>query len=71
MKTTKLLTTAALIMGCVGSMQMAFAENTQNTVENPFEGNISIMRIFAKETPVKTVRDWMSKGAGAKCETGI
>ncbi len=71
MKTTKLLTTAALIMGCVGSMQMAFAENTQNTVENPFEGNISIMRIFAKETPVKTVRDWMSKGAGAKWEKMI
>lgn len=71
MKTTKLLTTAALIMGCAGSMQTAFAENTQDTVGNPFEGNISVMRIFAKETPVKTVRDWMSKGAGAKWEKMI
>ncbi len=71
MKTTKLLTTAALIMGCAGSMQMAFAGNAQNTAENPFEGNISVMRIFAKDTPVKTVKDWMSKGAGAKWEKMI
>ena len=71
MKTTKLLTTAALIMGCAGSMQMAFAGNAQNTAENPFEANLSIMRIFAKDTPVKTVKDWMSKGAGAKWEKMI
>ena len=71
MKTTKLLTTAALIMWCAGSMQMAFAGNAQNTAENPFEANLSIMRIFAKDTPVKTVKDWMSKGAGAKWEKMI
>lgn len=71
MKTTKLLTTAALIMGCAGSMQTAFAGNAQNSEGNPFEANISVMRIFAKETPVKTVKDWMSKAAGAKWEKMI